>query len=76
MCAVSTWQWVVEVGIPSRLHIITTREADSTEQNPRLGQHHKNQNSIDRWRHLGVTGVSLVPTVVTTRLPSTTSPTI
>ena len=36
--AVSTWQWVVEVGIPSRLHIITTREADRTEQNPRLEQ--------------------------------------
>ena len=38
MYAVSTWQWVVEVGIPSRLHIITTREADRTEQNPRLEQ--------------------------------------
>ena len=35
--------------MPSRLHTITTREADSTEQNPRLGQHDEHQNILDRW---------------------------
>ena len=54
----STWQWVVEVGIPAMLQTITTTEAVRTTVKPRLG----------------VMRLILEPIVSMTRLPQQTMP--